>query len=83
MEIQNSLRSTLMADEGMWTPEKIVATWKNTFSFQTRKQMHFFGFVQYILFSVLNSETYSWCLCGAWSVLRLTETQILSFGSPS
>lgn len=44
MEIQNSLRSTLMADEEMWTPEKVVVTWKNTSVFQIRKQMHLFGF---------------------------------------
>lgn len=44
MEIQNSLRSTLMADEGMWTQEKVVVTWRNTSIFQIRKQMHLFGF---------------------------------------
>lgn len=44
MEIQNSLRFTLMEAEGMWTPEKGVVTWRNSFIFQIGKQMHLFGF---------------------------------------
>lgn len=43
MEIQNSLRFTLMQAEGMWTPEKGVVTWRNSFIFQIGKQMHLFG----------------------------------------
>lgn len=81
----NADRSNCRAAEGIWTPEKALLTWRNTFLFQIRNHVYSLTLVLCILallLSVWSGEAHSWCACGAGCVLRLPETQILSSGSP-